>query len=124
VNQAITQMDQVTQQNAALVEEAAAAAESMKEQAGHLSESVGVFRLAEAAAADWTGHERRGPSRATTVARLAPGKPAQAAGKPGAKPVVRPGAKPVARPATAARVQRGAVVANGTDDQDGDWEQF
>ena len=38
-------MDQVTQQNAALVEEAAAAAQSMQEQAGSLVKSVGVFRI-------------------------------------------------------------------------------
>jgi methyl-accepting chemotaxis protein len=40
-------MDQVTQQNAALVEEAAAAAESMEEQAQGLSRTVGVFRVSE-----------------------------------------------------------------------------
>ncbi|MDP9968760.1 hypothetical protein J2W37_006539, partial [Variovorax paradoxus] len=45
VNQAIAQMDQVTQQNAALVEEAAAAAQSMQEQAASLVESVSVFKL-------------------------------------------------------------------------------
>jgi methyl-accepting chemotaxis protein len=45
INQAITQMDQVTQQNAALVEEAAAASSSLREQAGILVEAVGVFRL-------------------------------------------------------------------------------
>ncbi|NDP65068.1 MAG: methyl-accepting chemotaxis protein, partial [Polaromonas sp.] len=45
INQAITQMDQVTQQNAALVEEAAAAAASLQEQAGGLSQVVSVFRL-------------------------------------------------------------------------------
>ncbi len=45
VNTAIVQMDQVTQQNAALVEEAAAAAESMQEQAARLSEVVSVFKL-------------------------------------------------------------------------------
>ncbi|MFZ2389336.1 MAG: hypothetical protein WAW69_16185, partial [Polaromonas sp.] len=45
INQAITQMDQVTQQNAALVEEAAAAAQSLQEQAGGLSQVVSVFRL-------------------------------------------------------------------------------
>ena len=45
VNMAITQMDQVTQQNAALVEEAAAAAASMQEQAASLVKSVGVFRI-------------------------------------------------------------------------------
>ncbi|MYM72113.1 HAMP domain-containing protein [Duganella sp. FT134W] len=45
VNTAIVQMDQVTQQNAALVEQAAAAAESMQEQAARLSEVVSVFKL-------------------------------------------------------------------------------
>jgi uncharacterized phage infection (PIP) family protein YhgE len=45
VNQAITQMDDVTQQNAALVEEAAAAAESLQDQAGKLAQAVSVFRL-------------------------------------------------------------------------------
>ncbi|MBO9516423.1 MAG: methyl-accepting chemotaxis protein, partial [Variovorax sp.] len=45
INQAITQMDQVTQQNAALVEEAAAAAASLQEQAGSLSGAVSVFTL-------------------------------------------------------------------------------
>jgi methyl-accepting chemotaxis protein len=38
-------MDQVTQQNAALVEEAAAAAESMQEQAQSLTQAVSVFKL-------------------------------------------------------------------------------
>ncbi len=38
-------MDQVTQQNAALVEQAAAAAESMREQAAGLSQAVSVFHL-------------------------------------------------------------------------------
>ncbi len=45
VNQAIGQMDQVTQQNAALVEEAAAAAESLKEQTGNLTAVISVFKL-------------------------------------------------------------------------------
>jgi len=45
VNAAIADMDGVTQQNAALVEEAAAAADSMQVQARDLAESVGYFRL-------------------------------------------------------------------------------
>jgi methyl-accepting chemotaxis protein len=45
VHEAITQMDQVTQQNAALVEESAAAASSLKEQADRLTEAVAVFKL-------------------------------------------------------------------------------
>lgn len=46
INQALGQMDDITQQNAALVEEAAAAAESMREQTLKLSETVAVFKLA------------------------------------------------------------------------------
>ncbi|MRW83899.1 methyl-accepting chemotaxis protein [Pseudoduganella sp. FT26W] len=45
VNTAITEMDSVTQQNAALVEEAAAAASSLRDQAASLSEMVGSFQL-------------------------------------------------------------------------------
>jgi methyl-accepting chemotaxis protein len=45
VNIAVGQMDQVTQQNAALVEQAAAAAESLQDQANRLRELVGVFRI-------------------------------------------------------------------------------
>jgi len=49
VNASLVQMDQVTQQNAALVEEAAAAAESLHHQTEQLAEVVSVFRLADAA---------------------------------------------------------------------------
>ncbi|MFL9878247.1 methyl-accepting chemotaxis protein [Herbaspirillum rhizosphaerae] len=45
VNRAITQMDETTQQNAALVEEAAAAAQSLQEQASKLTQVVSVFKL-------------------------------------------------------------------------------
>jgi methyl-accepting chemotaxis protein len=46
VNAAVTQLDQMTQQNSALVEESAAAAESLKDQARVLANAVSVFRLA------------------------------------------------------------------------------
>jgi hypothetical protein len=55
VNQAILQMDQTTQQNAALVEEAAAAAESMQEQAQSLTRAVSIFKLAQREAAQGAG---------------------------------------------------------------------
>ncbi|WP_371370258.1 methyl-accepting chemotaxis protein [Pseudomonas sp. QL9] len=45
VNSAVSQMDEMTQQNAALVEEAAASAEALQEQAGLLNQSVAVFKL-------------------------------------------------------------------------------
>ncbi len=46
VNRAISQMDEMTQQNAALVEQAAAAAQSMQDEAHHLAEAVSIFKLA------------------------------------------------------------------------------
>jgi methyl-accepting chemotaxis protein/methyl-accepting chemotaxis protein-1 (serine sensor receptor) len=52
VSEAVSQMDQVTQQNAALVEESAAAAASLRSQADQLVHAVSVFRL--------VGDERRG----------------------------------------------------------------
>jgi len=48
VSQAVGSLDQVTQQNAALVEESAAAAESLKQQAGRLTEAVSVFKIEHA----------------------------------------------------------------------------
>ena len=45
INQAVAQMDESTQQNAALVEEASAAARSMDEQAAQLMKTVSAFRL-------------------------------------------------------------------------------
>ncbi|MGE8259952.1 MAG: hypothetical protein ACN6RJ_11065, partial [Stenotrophomonas sp.] len=59
VNQVVVQMDQVTQQNAALVEEATAASRALEEQANALTTSVSVFQI-----------EQGGPARAV-VARAA-----------------------------------------------------
>ena len=85
-------MDEVTQQNAALVEEAAAAAESMQEQAQNLTQAVSVFKLAHgqqqaarpapvaARAHEAPAAERRVGGRAKNVARL----PVKAAAKPAA----------------------------------------
>ena len=70
VNQAITQMDQVTQQNAALVEEAAAAADSLQEQAVALSEMVGVFRVSGLGASKKITPKK--PSTSAKVMKLPP----------------------------------------------------
>ena len=45
INKAVSQLDQMTQQNAALVEQSAAAAESLKEQAASLSHAVSTFKM-------------------------------------------------------------------------------
>ena len=46
VNQSVVELDQMTQQNAALVEESAAAAESLRDQAEQLAQAVGKFKIA------------------------------------------------------------------------------
>jgi methyl-accepting chemotaxis protein len=93
INVAINQMDQVTQQNAALVEEAAAASESMQEQAAALARAVSIFKLddanAEAAAPAPRPVARASAAR---VARLVSVK----------TPVVKPALKPAPRPTAAA----------------------
>lgn len=70
-------MDQVTQQNAALVEQAAAVADSMQEQAGALAKSVSSFRL------DGAGHDLLSTSSAATRAVVpAPTTMRSATGRP------------------------------------------
>ena len=58
VNRSIGEMDRVTQHNAALVEEASAAAQAMQEQADQLARAVRVFKLDPAMAAAERGAER------------------------------------------------------------------
>jgi methyl-accepting chemotaxis protein len=105
VNGAITQMDEVTQQNAALVEEAAAAAESLEEQAQVLSGAVAVFKVSAGASSGQTAIERRGPDRARNVARI----PATSATR----------VKDESRKGT---VKRSKVV--GGDAAESEWEDF
>ena len=77
VNQAITQMDQVTQQNAALVEESAAAATALNVQAGGLVEAVYVFNLdATASKPAARGSDRRSPPGVPRISSRPTGRPA------------------------------------------------
>ena len=69
INHAVAQMDEGTQQNAALVEEAAAAAAAMREQSTRLAQAVSVFRI--------DGEQLRAASSASVTA------PAQACAAPG-----------------------------------------
>ncbi|MBK1687586.1 methyl-accepting chemotaxis protein [Rubrivivax gelatinosus] len=76
VGDAVAQMDQATQQNAALVEESAAAAESLRTQARQLVDAVAVFRLSPQAdsrpvAAAPASAARPAPSRAAAPAKAA-----------------------------------------------------
>jgi methyl-accepting chemotaxis protein len=65
INQAIVQMDQVTQQNAALVEQSAAASEAMQDQARKLAELVSVFRVERVSAPVSTALTVRATPKAT-----------------------------------------------------------
>ncbi|MDO8813220.1 MAG: methyl-accepting chemotaxis protein, partial [Gallionella sp.] len=109
VNTAITQMDEVTQQNAALVEEAAAAAESLEEQAQNLAVSVGTFKMDSHSGSTAVARRDSSPASHATVARHAapPARKGTAIAKlaPGKAPATKPKGKP-----------------QGGDD--GEWEEF
>ncbi|MDP2143628.1 MAG: methyl-accepting chemotaxis protein, partial [Gallionella sp.] len=87
VNLAITQMDEVTQQNAALVEEAAAAAESLEEQAQNLSVAVATFKTDESGGSALAVRRApAAPARKAAPAKASSAKaPARALAKPKAK---------------------------------------
>ena len=120
VNRALNQMDQATQQNSALVEENAATAKTLENQAVAMTEKVAVFRLGN-------GEERGATAAAKKPAPSEARVPAAAAAKPAAKPVTKLVAKPAARPAAAAasggpvgRMQSALAAAV----KDPEWEEF
>ena len=102
VNQAIAQMDQVTQQNAALVEEAAAAAESLQDQAAQLLKVVAVFKTGD----DSAHLTPSAPLR--RVPTLAPSR------RPGMALAVK------SKPAVQASAKNDRALATAG----GDWEEF
>jgi methyl-accepting chemotaxis protein len=112
VNQAIAAMDQATQHNAALVEESAAAATSMREQAGSLIRVIGAFVL---------GTEPARPAAQLHLIASNPGKPAAARGDSKARARMAPVRPAAARSAAPAKptAKRGASAK-----PDVDWEEF
>ena len=76
INMAVSQMDQVTQQNASLVEEAAAAAESLQDQAGKLAELVSVFKLDAWSPSVAAPAAQARPATRLVAPALAPARPA------------------------------------------------
>ncbi|MEX3689207.1 methyl-accepting chemotaxis protein [Paraburkholderia sp. BR14312] len=129
VARAVTQMDEVTQQNAALVEEAAAAAQSLEDQAGRLREAVAVFNLEDAALGAAQVKPAPAAARTASVARAAATRQASGAGAaaPAAKRAPRStpaaaAAQPAARPVAAPRAPMSAVASAAG--SNGDWETF
>ena len=139
VGEAITQMDQATQQNSALVEESAAAAESLKLQAHQLVDAVAFFRLASTGpvqAAAWTASPTKpvakpsatqtrvqtAPSapRANPVKAAAPGASTDRRGPNRATNVVRPSFGTDPKPAEVMAVAAATASGAGADA----WESF
>jgi methyl-accepting chemotaxis protein len=118
INRALTQMDEVTQQNSALVEENAASAKTLEHQSVAMNQKVAFFKLDEHAS-DHIAHAAPAP-----ITRAVPEAPKKAA------PVAA--RKPVAAAATAAAVngRRGGPVARmqaavaSALAEDPDWKEF
>ncbi|HWM49331.1 MAG TPA: methyl-accepting chemotaxis protein, partial [Xanthobacteraceae bacterium] len=79
VNKALTQMDEVTQQNSALVEENAATAKTLETQSAAMNERVSFFRLEDGAAVARTGRPAVRPAAAPRPAGAAATAPTSAA---------------------------------------------
>ncbi len=148
VNRAVSQMDEVTQQNAALVEEAAAAAGSLQEQAERLAEAVAVFKINVGEVIEVPAHQLAGqrpaprmaapaaPVQAATAApapaaeaKVVPAvrlthstrtKPAAAEGATAARPLRRPALRPTAAP----EAKPAAPASRRSAPADDDWESF
>ncbi|TXJ10775.1 MAG: HAMP domain-containing protein [Alicycliphilus sp.] len=114
VGEAITQMDQATQQNAALVEESSAAASSLNQQAGDLVQAVAVFKLA--------GHAGITTGKASAASQARPAPAPRVAPRPATapKPVARAASKPAAVLSAPSKASPAAVAAGGDDD----WDSF
>ncbi|WP_296942360.1 methyl-accepting chemotaxis protein [uncultured Massilia sp.] len=118
INQAVSQMDNVTQQNAGLVEEAAAASEALQDQAVKLSELVSVFRVAARQEAAAPAPAPAPAPRKAQARAAAAALPAPAAAARFVRPDVRAAVRPAARPAAQPAERKVAATAGG------DWEEF
>ena len=103
VNKALTQMDEVTQQNSALVEENAATAKTLEHQAKAMAERVSFFKL-NAAAEDRPAAKHAAQPAAARAPRPAAAPPSR--GPAAAKQPAAPKQQPAAAP------KRAAAVAN------------
>ncbi|PWF55393.1 methyl-accepting chemotaxis protein [Massilia glaciei] len=104
VNASIIEMDAMTQQNAALVEEAAAAAQSLQDQAGELAHVVSIFRLTE-------GEQAYGDEAfEARIGRAAPAAPAAGAAR------AAPGARPLAVRAARAALKKQAPASEAQEE--------
>ncbi|SMF65938.1 methyl-accepting chemotaxis protein [Azospirillum oryzae] len=136
INSTVANMDEMTQKNAALVEETTAAAQAMSGQAGDLKSLVGFFKFEQAAGFGYAAAPRApvavhaAPAVATT--RRAAAAPTRTAAKPAAKPAARGNGtahavattKPSARTDSPARGTAAVPVLKHSTSDDDDWKEF
>ena len=118
VGEAVTQMDQTTQQNAALVEESAAAAGALRKQAQELVQAVAVFQLPPHAMHERGAHSAAVPSVASSASRPV-ASPTASAAMPAPRRPLSP--KTVPQPAPQALTGSTSRKTSSTED---DWETF
>ncbi len=123
VNQAVSNLDQMTQQNAALVQESSAAATAMNEQAQRLAQVVSVFKVGQMAAMQSMRPVPMPvqPRAAAPVASRDSAAPANTSAKTAAKQVARPEA---AAPRPVLAKLDSAVTKKTTAAAEDDWESF
>ncbi len=120
VNKAIMQMDEGTQQNAALVEQSAAACQSLQQQAAELVSQMAFFKVAGG-----VGAEPGGVGRVSGVAKPAgPGQPARSATAAKSRPVAKPQAAKASSAVADAPVGAGVHAGGGAKQVDDDFEEF
>ncbi|PVY92871.1 methyl-accepting chemotaxis protein [Acidovorax sp. 99] len=117
VGEAVTQMDQVTQQNAALVEEMAAAAASLNNQAQDLVSTVAFFKLSPAQAAQPAASAFAYVPKAAGPSKALAGSSRPASVAPSKVPPLRAAAKPAPALVSTAPARSGSG-------NDADWESF
>ena len=119
VGEAVTQMDQATQQNAALVEEMAAAAGSLSGQAQELVQAVAVFKL-DSSMGGSGGYSAPAPRPAARR----PAAPAPAPARVAAAPRASTATKPTAPAKAALQAPKPAARAAAAPSNNDDWESF
>ncbi|MEI6987426.1 MAG: methyl-accepting chemotaxis protein [Rhodospirillaceae bacterium] len=127
INSAVAAMDEMTQKNAALVEETTAAAQSMSGQAGDLRTLVSFFQIEDhghggghggGGGGRYVQAPRHEPAATRTVTKAAAFRPTA---KPAAKPANRPGARPAAKPTSGG----GGTLKHAADHHsDEEWKEF
>jgi methyl-accepting chemotaxis protein len=119
VNRAVTQMDQVTTQNASLVDEASASTQALAGQARSLAELVAFFDLGQGARPAASGTPAAAPARRPTASVAT----SRTAASPAARPAAAPApSRSAATPAAAAGPAPARAASGGASDDD--WDSF